>query len=58
MAFPCHGPCVFANEKIEVCAKMRLLDVIDIKFGVATGVMRGVRGPCGAAQGKLGIGHQ
>ncbi len=39
MAFPCDRAGVFADEEIEVCAEVGLLEVIDIEFGIAAGVM-------------------
>ena len=56
MAFSCHRPGVFANEEIEVCAKMCLLHVNEVKFGIATGVVGGFRGPCGAAGFEVCVG--
>ena len=39
MAFPCDRAGVFANKEIEVCAEAGLLEVIDMEFGIAAGVM-------------------
>ena len=56
MAFSCHRPGVFANEEIEVCAKMCLLHVIEVEFGIATGGVGGVWSPGGAAGFEVCVG--
>ena len=58
MAFPCNRTGIFANEEIHIRAKMGLLNMINVKLGIATRVMRGIGCPCGTAQAQFGVGHQ